>query len=684
MDERGYKHRRTDEEILSDSNFVPSEYIRERLKDSKLGCESRDLKNLRSEMNAISTATQDVLKNSVFENYQQFIDTSKEISHLEREVYQLSSLLMDQKQLIENLIQMNSDDKTSLHTVSSQSAVGGNNPIQLLMQRMDGIAGILNNLRSCDRVILHGEMTLLDAETMQPLHKSMLILLTDRLLIGNMVTSGKYNLESTFSLNSLAAVNVKDRENRISRVDQILKLLIFPEQRYYLCESARVKKLWLDELERAKRELLHEGSLARQATIRGRRKTVQERKKASLSPVLDEKTEDLDDIHDEDELAWLEELPAELDDCIAHRDLEHAVELLLEWKQCKTKNPAVDVQLNSRKKQVIQLLSDDVRRPGAVHGGPRAMKKARTLLTQLGRGTYALDLYLKRRSALQRNACREIAVSEEPLSYVKQLCLLYSSAVDDVIKEFDEHRETYSLVLQWCSGELMVLLSLARRHVVEVAPTIAVLSHTWRILMNTMEDIASKGVELTFEVYRLLGPAMEQALESNFLNTIQGIRSRMNEERWRPLIVESDSALNRLVEELSDVQLNVDWTVASEGKPALNVSAHAIHFSRVVTSLARDFLPFLESPLFPLCERLMKEIWLEYLQHLSSGMSDSTVYAYSTTFILTQVLSLCENTLWGDGSDDLSSILPERFPKLVPYAKDSDEEALDEEEVAHV
>ena len=48
------------------------------------------------------------------------------------------------------------------------------------------------------------------------------------------------------------------------------------------------------------------------------------------------------------------------------------------------------------------MLSEDVRRPGAVHGGPRAMKKARMLLSQLGRGNLATDLYLKRRSVMLR------------------------------------------------------------------------------------------------------------------------------------------------------------------------------------------------------------------------------------------------------------------------------------------
>ncbi|KAK6010458.1 hypothetical protein OSTOST_24514 [Ostertagia ostertagi] len=156
-------------------------------------------------MNAINHASQEMLKNNVFQNYQQFIDASKEISR---------------------------DDKTSIQTASSHTAsINSVTPIQVLMQKMDGIASILNNMRSTDKVLLYGEMMLLDPETKEDIHRAMLVLLTDRLLIGNITPSGKYSLESTFSLSNLAVVNVKDRESGPAKADQLLKLLVFPEQR---------------------------------------------------------------------------------------------------------------------------------------------------------------------------------------------------------------------------------------------------------------------------------------------------------------------------------------------------------------------------------------------------------------------------------------------------------------------
>ncbi|KIH60166.1 hypothetical protein ANCDUO_09589 [Ancylostoma duodenale] len=512
-------------------------------------------------------------------------------------------------------------------------------------------------------------MMLLDPETKEDIHRAMLVLLSDRLLIGNITPSGKYSLESTFTLNNLAVVNVKDRESGPAVADQLLKLLVFPEQRYYRCDSARVKKMWLDELERAKREILHEGIVARQTTIRGKRMTVQERaKRTQLSPNTSKSLQESDEGEvNQDEMAWLQELPAELDDCIAHRDLDQAVELIHEWKQCSTKDTNIDAQLKIRENQIVQLLSDDVRRPGAVHGGPRAMKKARTLLAQLGRGTYAMDLYLRRRSALQRAAVKDIAVSEEPLSYVRQLCTLFSGAVTDVASEFHSQPQYYcqlddrsaimdlseydAIEFRYCNGAQVNSACCCPSYddMSLVAPAMTVLAFTWGILMKTMDELTAMGVQLTFEVHRLLAPALEAAIETNFSNIMQGVKLRMTEERWRPYALESESALSRLVEELSDVGLNIDWTVASDSRAAVLLSPHAIHFARVAHSLARDLAP------------------------LRRDHTELCIY---------QVLPLCETTLYcdDDPSDVLTRLLAESYPKLVPYAKDSEEEAIEEEE----
>lgn len=63
--------------------------------------------------------------------------------------------------------------------------------------------------------------------------------------------------------------------------------------------------------------------MVRQATIRGKRRknlSVKMEVANQLLPVAESAA-----VKSPDETAWLNELPAELDDCIAHRDMEHAV-----------------------------------------------------------------------------------------------------------------------------------------------------------------------------------------------------------------------------------------------------------------------------------------------------------------------------------------------------------------------
>ena len=53
----------------------------------------------------MSESTHTQLKKNVYQNYRQFIDTAKEISFLESEMYQLSHMITDQRNLLFELMQ---------------------------------------------------------------------------------------------------------------------------------------------------------------------------------------------------------------------------------------------------------------------------------------------------------------------------------------------------------------------------------------------------------------------------------------------------------------------------------------------------------------------------------------------------------------------------------------------------
>lgn len=71
---------------------------------------STDLKNMKRRMLLISSEAKTELKQNVYRNHTKFIETAKEVSSLESEVYQLHSLLADEKQLLNTVKELLSVD----------------------------------------------------------------------------------------------------------------------------------------------------------------------------------------------------------------------------------------------------------------------------------------------------------------------------------------------------------------------------------------------------------------------------------------------------------------------------------------------------------------------------------------------------------------------------------------------
>uniref|UniRef100_A0A914E4H4 Exocyst component Exo84 C-terminal domain-containing protein n=1 Tax=Acrobeloides nanus TaxID=290746 RepID=A0A914E4H4_9BILA len=687
-----------DDAYLLASNFNAAEHVNQFLKTIRSGEEGRRLQNYRANLQTKNNTASEAIKDVVFDHYRQFIETSKEISHLEREIYQLSSLLSEQKNLIENLMEMNGQEKRSSGSTSTQS--GGNiahHSTQTLLQKMDGVASFLNTLKENDRILLQNEMLLLDSETMEPVHPIYLVLFTDTLLIGHPTSGGKYrfHLSSTHSIDNLAVVNVKRAMS-----DLVLQLLIFPEQIYIKCENGRVKKEWFDGIEHAKRTKEQENSLVRQATIRAKRKSIAKgngqqfpsrgRAHDNISMISEEGYGQQDkspegNVTALEDTQWLKDLINELQDVISHRHMEQAVEMILEWKSCDCKDPAINAKFASLEQTVVKMLSEEIRRPRALHGGAKAvLSRPLNLLKNLDRETYAVDLYLKRRSSALRAAARELTVSEEPLSYVRQASKLFVNEIVEVADEFKNQPKCYCLVLQWCSGELSLLLSLVRRNVIEVAPTMAVCVRTWCILLTQCDKLTVIGLDLSFEVHRLLAPALKTALTTNFTNIIESMRLRISEERWKPYNMETESNLNRYLEEMSDMGLAIDWAVSSTSPSRfyINVSQSGCHFARVSVSLCKDLALLKSSHLRNLCDSFVRMLWEEYLSHLASAPT-SNIHTCTCQFIIAQVLPLCEET-YDPSTSLLNDLLSSKFSQFMQYRNEESQFEEEQEEIANV
>lgn len=724
-----------DAEFFTSGEFNAPEYVADFLRSVHPGEEARRLNNLRQSLTARSNNAADQIKDIVFDHYKQFIDTSKEISKLEKEIYQLSTLLTDQRHLLEGLMEMSGLEKRSSCSASLTTNSGlssqQTHQLQTLMNRMDDIAPILNSAGEQERILLQGQLLLLDPETFKPKHTVYAVLLSNNLLIGHPnPDSGTghqkhpFHLATNYSLDSLALINVKRTPSKNfddSSDLNIVQLLVFPEHLYLRCESARVKREWLESVEEAKRKQHEERALVRQATIRARRRSILNTiatRASTLDNVRNKKDnklhekiiEEEDDIEEDDkgkqielgkrrrmsieDSVWLNDLVNELQDVISHRHTEEAVEMLMEWKSCSCSDSALNAKFASIERQVVQILTDDLKRFSSVYGGPKALAQPLQQLIALGRSTYAIELYLKKRSVVLRAAARELIISEEPLSYVRQVSCLFINDIVEVCTELSIYPKQLCLTIAWSSRELGILLSLIRKNVIEVAPTMAVLTNTWRILVGKCSHLFHIGLDLSFEINRLAAPSLRTALQANFNNILESIKLRNSEEHWTPFSLDSDQNLIRFLEEMSDIGFQMEWAICRPESPsspdfkyrfALNVSQSACMFARIALQLSRDLALLNSSPhLQQISNMFICKIWTQELSHLTSKMHPSIVHHCSSRFIISQVLPLCEQVLQcGDDSEGvLHEILHKKFSHLVHFQRRSSSEQTHEDHKA--
>lgn len=70
------------------------------------------------------------------------------------------------------------------------------------------------------------------------------------------------------------------------------------------------------------------------------------------------------------------------------------------------------------------------------------------------------------------------------------------------------------------------LMNLKITNLLQVASSMSVLSRTWNILLGECDRLTMSGIDLTFEVHRLLATSLQTALETNFTNILESIRLR--------------------------------------------------------------------------------------------------------------------------------------------------------------
>ncbi|XP_005993415.1 exocyst complex component 8 [Latimeria chalumnae] len=608
---------------LESSSFEPKHYVKQLSQQSD---GDRDLQEHRQKIQSLADETAQNLKKNVYKNYRQFIETAKEISYLESEMYQLSHILTEQKSIMESITQvLLSADRDG---AAKEMQVAFPKETEEYKQRtlttlLEKVEGCKNILETPGRYLVYnGDLTEYDVDNMSLIQRVHAFLMNDCLLVATWLPNRRgavrYKYNSLYDLDSLAIVNVKDNPP----MKDMFKILMFPESRIFQAENAKIKKEWLEILDETKKnralsERLKEDPPCSPASP-----------VTSHNPFEDDEEEIIEEAVDLN-AEWIQELPEDLDVCIAQRDFEGAVDLLDKFNEYLKDKPLTQhvkelkSKVEERVRQLTEVLVFELSPDRSLRGGPKATRRAVSQLIRLGQSTKACELFLKNRAAAVQTAIRQLRIEGATLLYIHKLCNVFFTGLLETAKEFEMDfagiNGCYSAFVVWSRSAMKMFVDAFSTQVFDSKESLSTAAECVKVAKEHCRHLSEIGLDLTFVLHSLLVKDIKAALHSCKEIIIEATKHRNSEEMWRKMNLMTPGALGKLKDEMRSCGVsNFDQYTGD---------ACWVNLSYTIVAFTKQLMVFLEEGLklyFPELHMVLleglREIILVAVQHVDYSL----------------------------------------------------------------
>ena len=510
------------EDRLSSSDFEVNGYI----KDIAFRFDSSDdLLKHKKQIQSVAERTAQKLKQNVYQNYALFIDTSREISALEAEMYQLSHLL-NEHQGLTSAIQ-------AINTVSSKEQMSH---MEGETQEKHTIASLLETVEGSSTVtevpgryvVYVSNLIEMDPQTLESVQTVRAFLLNDSLMLATLIKAKrkgpiKYHFQALYELDNLAIVDVKDTE----KMKHLFQIRMFPDSHMFQADSEVTKSQWMKQLESTKQKLVTERDTLKQVEVQmtntmGSRRLEPSNRGMSGFRVLQRQPTEMASPN------WVKDAPENLDVFIAQREFDQAVHLIervkRHLKDCSDQIALRDIRarVNHRVNLLGEVLMKELQSSpsGSLRGGPRAARRAISLLLRLGRAAKACELFLENHSRVTDHELRQIKMEGATTIYITNVSTTFFASLQNAAKEFKEafqnNSSSYSAFVTWSIKEVDLFLNnyciesifppvKSNLNFAMVAECVATIRQQCQILLKS-------GLDLDFKVMNFLHSYLSQAL----------------------------------------------------------------------------------------------------------------------------------------------------------------------------
>lgn len=660
---------------LTNEEFDPEKYV----KDMCRNCNTHaELKEQQKKIKTLNEETAATLKRNVYRNYQQFIETSREISYLEAEMYQLSHLLTDQKSNLSAQLEMclfgRSESTVSMDISDGQpSENDGYDEIMSLLENIDGLSSVMDvHDHNC---LMEGDLLEIDQDSLGAVERVKAFLLDDFLVtacfVSNRLGPGRFKLKSVFEVDNVGVVNVHDMEG----LSNAFRIMNFPtgETFTYQVDDLQTKTKWLDMLEDTKQRFKIQ--LQKEVTAQSQMALDQYEKEKNPFYESDEEEDDIFSttsspsvVSKSDLLAveWLRDVPDDLDVCIAQRDFEGAMSLIEKVNDYLKDSPSSHAlnEVRSRVDHRVKLLSEalmtelEANQSILLHGGPQSSRRAVLLLNKLGKAHQACNLFLRNRSEAMKQSFRQLKIEGATALYISKLSNVFFTSLIECHKEFcklfSDCKGFKSAFIVWANDELEYFVSKFSRQVFHCDITLNAIGICIGIATRHCDKLQESGLDLTFSMRKMLLENIRDAIYESHRHHVEAIKHRVVEEQWQPLNytgrTEERESLICEMESMGIVTFNT--VVIFEGeKCTIRLSNSTITFIKSVCGFLGDCLklysPDLHQNIIHCLHNLFETQVSLFRSKLETGhkIEKPDFIIENATFILETVLHVVEDRL---------------------------------------
>ncbi|KPP73724.1 exocyst complex component 8-like [Scleropages formosus] len=610
---------------LESANFDPQNYVKQLSQQSD---GDRDLQEHRHKIQTLADETAQSLKKNVYKNYRQFIDTAREISYLESEMYQLSHILTEQKSIMESITQalLSSDKeetaKEMLAAFPKETEEVKQRTLTTLLEKVEGCKNIMETPGRY--LVYNGDLFEYDVDHMAQIQKVHAFLMNDCLLIATWLPNRrgavKYKYNALYDLESFAVVNVKDNPP----MKDMFKILMFPESRIFQAENSKIKKEWLEILEETKKNKV----------VKERHKKEEEvpnspvRADVSTNPFDEEEPVESEEVVDLS-MEWIQELPEDLDVCIAQRDFEGAVDLLDKLNEYLKDQPVTQRvkelrgKVDERVRQLTEVLVFELSPDRSLRGGPKATRRAVSQLIRLGQSTKACELFLKNRAAAVQTAIRQLRIEGATLLYIHKLCNIFFTSLLETAKEFEMdfagNNGCYSAFVVWSRSAMKMFVGAFSKQVFDSKESLSTAAECVKVAKEHCKQLSEIGLDLTFMLQSLLVKDIKAALQSYKEIIIEATKHRNSEEMWRRMNLMTPEALAKLKDEMRNCGMGTFEQYTGDDC-WVNLSYTVVAFTKQMMAFLEEGLKLYFPELHMVLLESLHEIILVAVQHVDYSL----------------------------------------------------------------